>query len=147
MKSRPKKGFTLIELIAVLLLLSILAAVALNRNTQPSKLSPEVEVVKNHLRYAQSMAMLHGGEWGVKFESGTYFLFQTDETQKMIFPGENSEDVDLDGKSTAASAVIFDGWGMPHSGGAAMGSDMTLAFSRSGATSQIIITRDTGYIP
>ncbi len=62
-------GFTLIEVVAVLLVLGILAAFAAVRisDTGQSDLISQVDVIKNHLRYAQNRAMNTGSPVGSDF--------------------------------------------------------------------------------
>lgn len=76
--SRPS-GFTIIEIIVVLLLMSILAGTVIGRSVTTSQidLSSEADKLRNHLRFAQAEAMKRSDSvWGIKFESGQYWLFR-----------------------------------------------------------------------
>ncbi|MDP2105628.1 MAG: type II secretion system protein, partial [Desulfobulbaceae bacterium] len=72
-----QQGFTLIEVIAVLLLMGIMVAIAVGRSGESSSqadLIGATETVKNHLRYAQSTAMNSDLSWGINFSGSTYTL-------------------------------------------------------------------------
>jgi MSHA pilin protein MshC len=146
--TRPKAGFTILEVVAVLLIMAVITAVALSRMSDVDQfdLSSQVEVVKNHLRYAQSRAMSSGSEWGIHFASGpTYYLFQgLGSTTPVILPGEDSTLVNLAAKNSQltitppnSNRVTFDGFGSP--GGT------TTTITTSGGN--IVVTRNTGFIP
>jgi len=72
------KGFTLIELIAVIVLLSILGVVALSRlgNTDGFETRAFYDDVVNALRYAQKLAVSTGCEVQVSLSSTGYDLHQ-----------------------------------------------------------------------
>lgn len=76
---RKTPGFTLIELIAVLILAAIVALVAISVLTrQTSNLRGRAEALKSHVRYAQAMAMsTDNRNWGIRFDTETeeYWLF------------------------------------------------------------------------
>ena len=78
MQVRNHKGFTLIELIAVIILLSILGVVALSRlsDTQEFESKAFYDDVVNALRYAQKMAVSTGCEVQVSLTTTGYSLNQ-----------------------------------------------------------------------
>ncbi len=142
------QGFTMIEVIAVLVIMGILAVVAAVKmsNTSDYDLGSQVEVVKNHLRYAQIRAMNTDSIWGINFTSATtYYLFQgTGSTTPVIIPGEENATVNLVSKKTkltvtppAGGRITFDQYGSP---GAA-----TITINTNGGT--ITLTQNTGFIP
>ncbi|MFO7687588.1 MAG: type II secretion system protein [Desulfobacterales bacterium] len=79
---RRPAGFTIIEMIVVLLLMSIIAATVLGRSITSTDLdlSAQTDKLRNHLRYAQSMAMKTAYNdypvWGIKSAGGQYWLFR-----------------------------------------------------------------------
>jgi prepilin-type N-terminal cleavage/methylation domain-containing protein len=145
---KKARGFTIIEVISVLLILGIVSAVVVSRidNLDSYDLSSQVEVVKNHLRYAQSRAMGSANPWGIHFDSATtYYLFQGENpTTQISLPGENSSLVDLAGKNSKLiitppnpDRITFDEFGSPGTN--------TITISTNGGN--IVITRYTGFIP
>lgn len=81
-------GFTLVEIIVVLLLMSIVGAVALGRSVTTTQidLASETEKIRSHLRFAQAEAMKRSDAvWGIKFESGKYWMI------KRKIPGSDEE--------------------------------------------------------
>jgi len=81
---RYESGFTIVEIIAVLLLLSIIAATVMGRSisTKNIDLTAQMDRVRNHFRYAHSMAMKHGDAvWGFKCDGDApreYWVFRLD---------------------------------------------------------------------
>lgn len=161
---RRPAGFTIIELVVVLLLMSIIAATVLGRaiTTTDLDLNAQTDKLRNHLRYAQSMAMKRTDtEWGIKIEAGQYWLFQgtnPDETGKQAkLPG-----VDYAGgsaKVTVASGlslsttlgggrVYFDHLGKPYHQDStpALGSPKTITVAGSSENRTISIEPETGLI-
>lgn len=160
MNVRNNRGFTLIELISVVLIMGIVAAVAASRvGTSNNEVIAQIEVVKSHLRYAQSRAMNSELIWGIRFDTDKYWLFKEgDITKKVTFPGEDPnedtnndpEDVSLpSGMSVGTEIVSFKSWGKPYRDAAGVTSqsvNRTITFSPSLSNHLIVITKNTGFI-
>ncbi len=141
-----EQGFSIIELVTALLLLGILSAIVVVRvmDTSTVDRTSQLDVVKNHLRYAQSRAMSTGSPWGVTFATGkTYYLFQgAGSTTPVVFVGEDNTTVDLDAKksdltiTSAPQTITFDAYGSP---GVA-----NITVTTNGGN--ILITKNTGFI-
>jgi MSHA pilin protein MshC len=146
-KFRNQNGFTLIEIISVLIIIGIIAAVAMVRatSTRDYDLISQVEAVKAHLRLAQSVAMGLNSPHGIHFDSQTtYYLYDTTNSAKKLLPGANELTVDLQAKKselqiTAVSQnpVVFDAYGSPGT--------QNITITTNGG--DIVITKNTGYIP
>jgi len=99
-------GFTLFEVIMVLLILGIITYFATARLFTDDRISQvsEVDLVKNHLRYAQARTMNTELDWGILFESANrYFLFRGDAPGVPVrLPGDES----ADGKMTLRSITV-----------------------------------------
>lgn len=135
-------GFTLIEVAALLVILGTISAVVIAKASSVNtfKLNGEVEMVKNHLRYAQTRAMKSNCKWGIKFgTSTTYWLFQTSDTSKKKLPGEQHNEVTLSSLviNSPLRTIAFDSFGSPGT------SDTTV----STIGGNISVTANTGFIP
>ena len=75
-KAKPiNRGFTLVELVMVLLLVAILAFVVTPRSSENTiELSSQAEQVATDIRYAQSLSMTRGAALGTQ---GRYCIFFT----------------------------------------------------------------------
>ena len=80
---RRSSGFTIVEIIVVLLLMSILAATLLGHSVTTSKLdlNSATDKVRNQLRFAQAEAMKRAylpdyPVWGIKSAGPQYWLFR-----------------------------------------------------------------------
>ena len=126
MRARLKnnKGFTMIEVIAVLVILAIVSAVVISRGiaTADVDLQVEVDTLKSHLRYAQYLAMndLSPVKWGITISGQTYRLVRNPSGNGSTFdsptpcnlPNESSDTHSISPFS-ATSTVLFDEWGSP----------------------------------
>ena len=122
LKGREHRGFTLIEIIIVLIIIGIVAAVAISSvmsTSETSRISQE-NVIKNHIRYAQSTAMKRGAIWGIKCDGPDYWLFRTNDpdtvANQIALPDEESAKVTLANKNVSMTAftVFFDANGRPY---------------------------------
>lgn len=135
MRNRIKnnKGFTLIEVITVLIILAILSAVVISRgmSTADVNLQVEADTLKSHIRYAQYLAMNENDtdttnnpgtrvKWGIEVNS-TYYTLIKDVTGKLpassySLPGESSaiHNFATGITATKTGTVLFDEWGRPY---------------------------------
>jgi len=157
---RPKiiksKGFTMIEIIAVLLVLGIVAAVVAARgfSTDPYSLKGTAESIKTHIRLAQTRAMSTNAVWGIHFDSAkSYYMFKNGAVaNRVVLPGQDADSVTFaaNGPSVTSGVIVsFDHFGRPYTdaGATAMqGADRTITVSY-GGSENITITKNTGFIP
>ncbi|PKN65418.1 MAG: hypothetical protein CVU54_18845, partial [Deltaproteobacteria bacterium HGW-Deltaproteobacteria-12] len=97
---KQEQGFTLIEIIAVLILIGILGAVVFSRvtSTREVDLRVRAEQVKGHIRYAQMRAMNTtsattgcNAPVGMAAAAGKYYMFvNCDTNSKVVLPGADS---------------------------------------------------------
>jgi len=142
------RGFTLIEIIAVLIIIAIISAVVISRGTatEEAKLRAEVDTLKAHLRYAQYLAMddLPGTQWGISIGGSSYTLVKVDTsgtTNPYNLPGESSATHSfasgVTAVTTGSNPILFDEWGSPG----------TTSSSITIGGQSITITATTGFIP
>jgi prepilin-type N-terminal cleavage/methylation domain-containing protein len=134
LRKRYESGFTIVEIIAVLLLLSIIAATVMGRSisTKNIDLTAQMDRVRNHFRYAHSMAMKHGDAvWGFKCDGDApreYWVFRIDPpiadhitepnlpANQVRLPGETDLKVNLSSRNVTMVkfAIFFDRFGRPY---------------------------------
>jgi MSHA pilin protein MshC len=125
---RNDRGFTLIEIIAVLVLVAIISAVVISRGTatDAANLQAEVDTLKGYLRYAQSLAMndISPVKWGINYTGinakgeHTYQLVKdalgtNSFTSPYSLPNESGSIHAVSKPFTASGTVLFDEWGGP----------------------------------
>jgi prepilin-type N-terminal cleavage/methylation domain-containing protein len=152
------RGMTLVEMIAVLLLMAIVSAVVLNRFMDITAVSTtaSVETVRAHLRYAQAMAMKQNNYlWGIKCDGAHYWLFRTeskddystvqgDQDTPVYLPGE--DDQKLPASGIGAFHVYYDAYGRPRQYDSGKTELLTAAVSITVGGETIQITPETGFI-
>lgn len=137
-----EKGFTLLEIVAIFVIIGIIGAIAISRvgSTANYRRIGELDKVESHLRYAQSRAIRTDVNWGIRFNNGsTYWLFQNVVANQVIFSGEDHNPITLSNLAitSAPQTITFDRFGSP---GAA---NITVATSGGNIT----VTAITGFIP
>lgn len=144
---RNNRGFTLIEVIAVLITIGIIAVVIVSRGSSTSTYSVKsvAAALKSHIRYAQTMAMSTNSIWGINVSDNKHYsLFRGTTATTVILPGADSNPVELGAKEPSLSigTVSFDGKGSP-----VAGYTPSFTVSMDGETEAINITQNTGFIP
>lgn len=169
---RNHRGFTVLEIVVVLVLMSIITAVVLGRSitTTDVEVAGQADKIRNHLRYAQSIAMKRSDTvWGIKFSGSEYWFFSgsNPDNGEVRLPGgeydgaSNRIDLSALGVSVTVTglttgAVFFDNIGKPYTDGATNNplggippnpaAKATITVSAAGTSRTIQITPETGLI-
>lgn len=151
---RATDGFSFFELIAILLLISILILVVMNPKILDRKdLTYEADVLKSNIRYVQQLALLKDpSNLRISFASGTYTLSDANEDVTYAFPNEKDtthmvhSDIDISIIAEGGETVFhldFDKWG-----GISKNSDYTVTVTdrRTAQSESFLIIKNTGYI-
>jgi MSHA pilin protein MshC len=153
-------GFTPLEVLVVLIIIGIISMMVISRSDiGQTDLMAQTEVIKSHIRYAQSLSMDSDRIWGVRCDATgqSYWLFvdgdPDDINHQRKLPGEEGQTVDLSqyGLTLTATTLSFDNRGRPcddNDGTQPLENDLSLILSAGGgAATTIRITRNTGFIP
>ena len=158
--NRNNRGFTLVEVTVVVVLIGIIAAVVFARSISTDQINVvgQVDKIRNHIRYAQSMAMKRSEIWGCNSDGlspGRYWIFSGNdpdaESNQVQLPGETAIKVSLPNAITMTSfTIFFDKYGEPYtaymdeSNNTPLASGLTITVS--GAPKNLVITPETGFI-
>lgn len=153
------RGFTLLEVLLVLVLISIFATIAVTRQPNTNgTLIAQKSTLASHIRYAQMRSMNSDTKWGISLDpdNSGYWLFENSSAEKRLLPGEETVDVDLSPKgisisfSAGSNSFRFDDWGRPMSGDTYLTSGLTIDLMKSdGSDTQIetlVVTPETGFV-
>ena len=115
--TRNNRGFTLVEITVVVILIGIIAAAVFARSISTDRINivGEVDKIRNHIRYAQSMAMKRNEVWVISCNATQYWL--SDITLNPVaLPGATADRISLAdlGVSMNSFAVYFDPLGIPY---------------------------------
>jgi prepilin-type N-terminal cleavage/methylation domain-containing protein len=149
-----QNGFSFFELIAVLLLISILILVVLSRQNIDNKdLVYETGVLESNIRYVQQLALLKDqNDLRISFEAGTYTVSDMSADVTYVLPNENSSthlihsEVEIKIIAEGGEKVFnldFDKWG-----GISKDKDYTVTLTdrRTAQSKSFRIIKNTGYI-
>jgi prepilin-type N-terminal cleavage/methylation domain-containing protein len=148
-------GFTLIELITVLLIIGFLSAVIVSRagilNTDLAARSSEL---RSQLRYLQLMAMKNGTTYlALKSNGSSYWAYNSADSSKRIpLPGESSTTVNLADKHITSMDVFtisFDAYGIPYTGDVQtkLTANATITLTIGGENATLVVVPETGFVP
>ena len=141
----PAAGFTILELVVVLLLMGFLSAVAIPRmrNTSVAVVA-EADMLRANLRYAQSLAAsANAAQWSVQFAVDSYALQRNGVTSLIRFPGQSSSThmlangVQVTG---GTGTLIFNALGAP-------ATTHVITLSDGTRTESVVVTGFTGLVP
>lgn len=110
-------GFTTLEVIAVVLLIGIISAFVVSKNMDlGGKSYGAAEVIKNHIRYSQILAMKSNTVCGIEFRGNVYSIFINGSvSDRITLPASGSDEFSIPSALAGASETIyFDLWGIPH---------------------------------
>jgi MSHA pilin protein MshC len=151
-----QQGFSLVELVMVMILIGILAAVAIPRlgSLSAYSLTSATADLVEALRYAQQQSMSHSGAAHFRVSiSGTGFSVQQGgaSVTSPLTGNAYTEDASVwSGVTSAAGTITFDSRGRPTCGGFAActlptDSNLTITLQKNGESSSVMLERYTGY--
>jgi prepilin-type N-terminal cleavage/methylation domain-containing protein len=116
------RGFTIIEIVVVLILISIIAAATFQRSISTDQMNfrGQFDKIQNQMRYPQSIAMKHSEWWGFACDGNDYWIFTgTNEdtvSEQRLLPGQENIKIALTdlGVTMTSFTVIFDSYGIPY---------------------------------
>jgi prepilin-type N-terminal cleavage/methylation domain-containing protein len=171
MPLKSEDGFSIVEVVAVLVILTIISAVIIsNSGSFSTDLVSQTEILKTHLRYAQTMGMSGNttdGIFGIKCDTSFYWMFKdvNPDSNIVFLPDDQRYNTNNDGKLdlsekkidiASAFTIFFDQRGIPYTAytnettNTPLAADFSIILRPDGEatpTETITITQHTGFIP
>ncbi len=139
---KNNNGFTMIEAIAVLMLIGIAIMIAVSSGKIDTALRGETEILQSHIAFVQSLALSNDVDtWGIRFSADSYSLLKNSVSASVSLPDEDSNfhsftsDVSI---TSGVGELKFDRWGSPDPA-----ADYLIKLNGS---ETITITKNTGFI-
>ena len=94
---RKDRGFTLVEIVVVLFLITIITVAVFSHSITTDQINfvGQVDKIRQHIRYAQSLAMKRNEIWGITSDANKYSLFKKNTSNKVQIPGEQNAEIYL----------------------------------------------------
>jgi prepilin-type N-terminal cleavage/methylation domain-containing protein len=164
LRGKDSRGFTMIEIIAVLLILGFLAFTAVSMLYQPDtvEVPARLETLKSNLRFAQAAALNSSNVWGIEWDDNrTYALFKMNDdgtSTRVRLPGESATTVTLPSGVSASmtvggagiSVVSFTTWGVPCTtksmSPTAAADNIIITLTQSSESKSATMIKNTGYM-
>ena len=152
--AKKQNGFTLAELLVVLVLVSIVAVIAVPRWTTSPNLDAQTQQLLSDLRYTQMLAITHGQRFRLNFTPPSSYGITTLAGTAVPNPSTNANTVTVTTGVTISgltnlpnNLIAFDEKGIPYTDSAAttaLAANATITLSRNGLTRSILVTQGTG---
>lgn len=150
-----QRGFTLIELILVMVLIGILAYSVMTRDSSSVlAASAQAEQLAGDIRYTQSMAMTRGQRFRINFTASSYQITDMAGTPQ-VHPGTGTTAaISLPGASLSgynpplsSNYLAFDGQGVPYIDATnLLAANAVITVTRGGNTRTVTINPTTGRV-
>ena len=149
-----RNGFTVVEFIVVLVLVSIVAVFAMPRWITSPNLDAQAQVLLEDLRYTQLLAMTHDQRFRVNFSPPSNYSFSSTSGVTVINPSTGASTTALVSGVTITALsnlpnnlIAFDEKGIPYTDSTAttqLATTATITLSRNGMTLVVSIVPETG---
>ena len=151
---RQQNGFTIIELLVVIVIIAVISALAVPRFITSPNLDAQTQQILGDLRYAQMLAITHGQRFRVNFTLPSTYGITNLAGTAVTNPSTNTSTITLASGITISgltnlpnNLVAFDERGIPYSNSTAttaLSANATIIVTRNAQSRTIVITQQTG---
>lgn len=157
-----ERGFSLVELIIILVLLGIILTVAFYHKTTPLfgiRLGAASQKIASDIHYAQQLALATQAATGISLSSSQYIVYRDIDSLEKAKDPQTGEDlivkldqgdyggVTISGWTFAGNGLKFDSTGKPYDlNGDPLTADGSLTVSSYGSSKTVVVKPDTGKV-
>jgi prepilin-type N-terminal cleavage/methylation domain-containing protein len=151
------RGFTMVELIIVIVIASILAALALSPklDLQPTTLDTETKRLLGDVRYVQALSMFSNSRYRLDFSQAGYYRILDNMGSAISYYPASGTQIHLDSESSlstnsSSKYLVFNGLGVPYASasssgaGSATSSDYVITITNNSGSETVTIRPETG---
>ena len=154
LRYKRQNGFSLPELIAVIVIASVLAATALTKwSGSGINLAAQAERIASDIRYIQSYSATHDQRYRINFLSDRYGFTNLTGVTALLHPVANTAQVMLENGVTLTTThtyLAFDGLGAPYTAatvpGTALASTAIVTLTSGGTSRTVRVSPETGRV-
>lgn len=157
MQGRTDRGFTLVELVTILILIALLAFTAIPRNpTLALGAGAQVDQLAADIRFTQSLAMTHGDRFRINLAATSYQITDSSGVAVAHPVTQTTAPIALDSVTLSGfnppltnNYLAFDGRGIPFAAVASstpLAVNVTITLAGNGESRNIVVTPETGRV-
>ena len=151
---KKENGFTLIELIAVILIASILSVSAMSKWSGTGiNIASEAERIASDIRYVQSYASTHDQRYRINFLASSYGFTNGTGLTVLLHPVTNASSITMTSGVSLTYAhtyLVFDGKGIPYTNtavpGTALATTATITLTSGTSSRTVQVSPETGRV-
>ncbi len=146
MDKQHQQGFSLIELVVVIVIMGIAAAYVGVKWSSSGSLHAQAEQLARDIRHTQAIAMSQNMRLQLAVSGATYAVTNSGSPIADPSGSGNFNETLRDGVSASGGPIVFDSWGRPLNGSNLASSSISFTVTSGSNSSTVTVQPITGYV-